>query len=86
MSRGKETIAAVFVSGSTLTTISVSVRACVRRSLESMPRNRMLIRASFVTGVANGVAIGRSAGFSEASGGGEALAVGSVVKIFELAL
>src|SRR4029450_3977243 len=87
MSRGNEIIAAAFVAGSTLPTISVSVRAWVRRSLESIPRKRMLILESLVSGVENGVAIGRMATLlSDPTGGAETSASGSEVKIFEPAL
>ncbi len=56
MSRGKLTIATLPVSGSTLTTMSVSVSACVRVSDESMPVSRKLMRDSRVSGVATGLA------------------------------
>jgi hypothetical protein len=45
MSRGKLIIAVSPVSGSMLTTRSVSVSACVRFSSESIPVSRMLILA-----------------------------------------
>jgi hypothetical protein len=77
MSRGKLIIAVSPVTGSTLTTMSVSVRAVFRRSDESMPVRRTLIRDSRVGGVACGVAwnpsLGAGAGADEpgtpASGG-----------------
>ena len=56
MSRGKLTIATSPVSGSTLTTRSVSVRAWLRVSDESMPVSRKVIRDSRVSGVTAGVA------------------------------
>jgi len=84
MSRGKLTIAAVPVAGSTLTTSSVSVRAWVRISLESIPRNRMLIRDWAVAGVEIGVATGSTAPFAEPTGVGVTVVVASpVLKIFE---
>ena len=45
-----------FVAGSTLTTMSVSVSACLRVSDESMPVSRKLIRDWRVSGVAAGLA------------------------------
>ena len=56
MSRGKLTMATLPVSGSTLTTMSVSVRAWFRVSDESMPVSRKLMRDSRVSGVAAGLA------------------------------
>src|SRR6266540_2516948 len=61
MSRGKLIIDAVFVTGSTDTTIRVSLRAWLRPSDESIPVSRMLIRELDVGGVDTGVADSSSA-------------------------
>ena len=76
-------IAALPVAGSTLTTISVSVSAWVRISLESMPTKRILILDWAVAGVDTGVATGSVSTLSELRGAGVMPASAPVVKIFE---
>jgi len=68
MSRGKLTIVVAPVVGSMLTTIKVSLRACVRMALESIPVRRMLIRCGAMSPLGVAVAGGAvSPGASESA-------------------
>ena len=68
MSRGKLTIAIAPVTGSMLTTSRVSLRACDRMELESIPVSRMLIRGGATGPLGVGVAGGAvSPGANDAS-------------------
>ena len=57
MSRGRLSITTDLSSGSTLTTMIVSVSAVFRVSAESIPVSRMLIRSCLVGGVASGATL-----------------------------